>query len=224
MTAHFIQYFLATATFISSMAQASQYKADPVKDLHTNIPGYCQSPGTDIISTSFERVADEYIVKMLMSAPIDKRLGYKEFYFWMDVTHNSSKGYQPYLPHSIAWPDLYADYRIFYSINANATPPFVKAKEKVMLQKCFESNCAQDYGMIPNSAISVDVQGATVTFQWPVELLPELDSSAKIRIGYTTYFELTHCNGEDDSPQWGEDAFTIRQFFHAQDGKFDASL
>ncbi len=183
---------------------------DPKLDLHTNISNFCRSPDTDIIMTSLERRDGKYTVTMEMNAPINKSLGYKEFYFWIDATNNKQKGYQPYLPHSVAWPDLYADYRIFYSINANVTPPFIKAKEKVTLQKCLETDCAKDSGMRLASAISVEVNDATITFQWPVGLLPELDASSRIKIGYTTYFELMQCNGEDDSPQWGEKAFRIK--------------
>ena len=41
------------------------------------------------------------------------------------------------------------------------------------------------------------------------EARKHLDLAKKIKVGYTTYFSLMQCNGEDDSPQWGESAYDV---------------
>lgn len=193
----------------ASYAGLSNRNSDPENDVHFNIAGFCQNAHTDILSTNFRRENSEYIVEMTMTQKISKAAGYKEYYFWLDLTHDKTRGFQPYLPYSVAWPDLYANYRIFYSVNAGVVPPFMQAKEKVRLQNCVESNCALDSALASSTQIKVSVTENIVTFRWPVGLLPELEKSKNIRIGYTTYYELMQCNGEDDSPQWGEEALRI---------------
>ncbi len=204
------QIIIIALAMSSSLSFASNFNTDPAHDQDMNIKGaMCFSPNTDLLSTDFQRTADKYTVTMKMREKIEKVRGYKEYYFWLDVSHNTKKGYQPYLPYSVAWPDLYADYRIFYSIDANTGAYAVPAKEKITVQSCLETDCAKDYGMRYSQHVKVTANEDTVTFEWPVGLLPDLDKSAKIRVGYTTYYSLGPCNGEDDSPQWGSRAHVI---------------
>lgn len=204
--------FFTLASFSSLALAGDNINSDPIGDIHYNFVGACPSPAIDIIRTNFKRVESEYVVEMEMSKKIEKTSGYREYYFWMDVTHDKARGYQPYLPDSVAWPDLYANYRIFYSTDANngSYSPNRYAREKVLIQDCISGDCSRDESMRYESRIQVSVNENKVTFTWPVGLLPDLDKSQNIRVGYTTYFEYMNCNGEDDSPQWSEKAFRIK--------------
>jgi hypothetical protein len=200
--------FLIFALSLSAQAQVL-IKADPANDVHHNINNGCYVRDTDIISTRFERNVRtmEDSVEMELAAPINTRLGYKEFYFWIDADPGTKKGYQPYNPDSVAWKNFYADYRIFASFNndmrSGASSAFVG------LQSCATSDCSKDGGLISNSSISVRVQGNKIHFKWPSHLVGESLTASKIKIGYTTYYELVQCNGEDDAPQWGQPAYDI---------------
>lgn len=205
-------HLLSSLIFIASVSAAqaqSLLKADPANDVHHNIQNTCMNKDTDILSTHFQRDAAKMqdSVVMQMAIPVNAKLGYKEFYFWLDIDPGAKTGYQPYNPDAVAWKNFYADYRIFTSFNSDLRTG--KTVQKVTLQKCSESNCAQDYGMRSTSEIQVEVKGNLVTFTWPSKLIPESLNISKMKIGYTTYYELFHCNGEDDSPQWGDNAFVI---------------
>lgn len=200
---------LILSLYVSSSLSAPVTQKDPVGDLHMNITGMCQSPATDIVSTRFEKKDQQYIVTLQLVSSVSKMMGYKEYYFWLDVTHNKQKGYRPYMPDSAAWKNFYADYRVFYSVDANDRPPFVHPYEKVTVQKCLETDCSKDQGMLINKNIQVQTLDNSIVFKWPVGMLPDLDLAKKIKVGYTTYFSLMQCNGEDDSPQWGESAYDV---------------
>jgi hypothetical protein len=202
MKTHFLLFIIGL--YASASLASARSQKDPVGDLHMNISGLCQSPTTDIVSTHFEKIDNQYVVTLQLVSPVSKMMGYKEYYFWLDVTHNTKKGYRPYMPDSAAWKNFYADYRIFYSVDANDRPPFVQPYEKVTVQKCLETDCSKDQGMLMNKNIQVETIGSSVIFRWPVGIFSDLDLAKKIKVGYTTYFALMQCNGEDDSPQWGE--------------------
>ncbi len=201
---------ILSTLMISQFALAGGNKhADPVGDVDIK-PMACPDLQTDLVSTDFNCVGDEIVVDMEMTKEIQKNIGYKEYYFWLDLTHDTQRGYQPYNPDSVAWPDLYANYRVFYSIDANDARRNGYASERVTVQNCLETNCAQDEGMRSSSQVKISIDKKVVTFRFPVSLFPELENSKKIRIGYTTYFDFMQCNGEDDSPQWGQNAFKIK--------------
>lgn len=203
-----IKMLIAASLLLSQVSLAGNKNSDPVGDIDKKPGPWCEDLQTDMISTDFNRVGDEFVVNMEMTKEIKKDVGYKEYYFWLDIT-DTNGNYQPYNPESVAWPDLQADYRVFYSINANVDQG-EPVEERVAYQKCFDGgDCSQDQGMEYSNDIKVSIDKKTVTFRWPVSLLPEMKKAKKIRVGYTTYFEHNGCNGEDDSPQWGRNAFII---------------
>lgn len=200
--------FLVFAVGVSAQAQVL-IKADPANDIHHNINNGCYAKDTDIISTRFERNTRtmQDSVEFVLAAPVNTRIGYKEFYFWIDTDPGTKKGYQPYNPHSVAWKNFYADYRIFASFTNDLA---TKASSSfVGIQRCASSDCATDSGLVRTSGVSVRVEGNKVNFQWPSHLIAESVTATNIKIGYTTYYEFFQCNGEDDAPQWGQPAYDI---------------
>ena len=203
-----VMLLMATTLLLSTVSLAGNKNSDPVGDIDKKPGAWCEDLQTDLVSTDFNRVGDEFVVQMEMTKEIKKDVGYKEYYFWLDINHPNG-GYQPYNPQSVAWPDLQANYRIYYSINANVDSD-EPVDEKIAYQPCMNGgDCSQDQGMLQDNKIKVSIDKKTVTFRWPVSLLPEMAKAKNIRVGYTTYFEHQGCNGEDDSPQWGRNAFKI---------------
>lgn len=201
-----LQVLFSATSFAETATQT-----DAAGDVQFNLPEVCQNLNTDIVSTSLRREDSDYVVDMEMSQMIDVNEGYKEYYFWLDLNHDRARGYQPFLSHSVTWPDLFANYKIFYSVNAGVVAPFTVAKEKVRLQNCHETNCALDSDLRSSEQISVSVAENVISFRWPAGLLPELEKTKNIRVGYSSYYELMECNGEDNSPEWGEPAFQIKK-------------
>jgi hypothetical protein len=170
----------------------------------------CVDMQTDLVSTEFSREGDRFVAKMNVTTDVKRYFGsgYKEYYVWIDVNPGSRKGYQPYDPESVAWPDLYADYRIFYSLNANNDDG--STRSKIASQDCSATNCAEDGGLYWDPAVSVDIIGKTVTLSWPVTRFPKMAAAKNLKVGFTTYYEIGGaCHGEDDSPQWGRNAWAV---------------
>lgn len=211
-----LMYLFASSMLLSQVALAAgtvtspNKHSDPIGDVDNKPVAWCQDLETDLKSTDFKREGDEYVVQMEVTKEIKKTDGYKEYYFWLDITHDSNKGYTPYLPDSAAWPDMFANYRIFYSVNVYRDENGSRPEERIAIQNCFERDCSRDEGMYSTNDVKVSVVGNTVTFRWPVNLLPEMAKHKKIRVGYTTYYDMQMCNGEDDSPQWGRNAWEIK--------------
>ncbi|MBS1970994.1 MAG: hypothetical protein JSU04_11840 [Bdellovibrionales bacterium] len=203
----FVIAFLTTAHAFA----ADNVKTDPVGDIDNSITA-CPDVGTDMVETSFSREGENFVATMKMSKNIDNTFGYKEYYFWIDVNQTDKKGhpvgYQPYDPESVAWPNMYADYRIFLSLDANNESH--RAYPSVRMQDCAASDCSKDGGLRYEDNIKVDIKGNEVIFTWPKSLVPAIESAASLKVGYTTYYEIGGaCHGEDDSPQWGRNAYVI---------------
>ncbi|MGE3609938.1 MAG: hypothetical protein AB7I27_10165 [Bacteriovoracaceae bacterium] len=177
---------------------------DPVGDIDQSL-NFCSRRDTDVVKIEYKRDVQKgmEIVTFELATKVDISSGYKEFYFWLDVT-GDNKGYRPYDPDSVAWPGFYADYRVFVAYDVN---PFSGAEKRVALQDCRITDCSNDLGLYPNWNISEKVEGNKVTIWWPLTLIPELLTAKKFRIGYTTYYQMGACHGEDDAPQWGEKSF-----------------
>lgn len=181
---------------------------DQTKDIDYNIKGICHNRDTDIKSVTFKATENEYILTIEMLTEINLKSFYREYYFWLDVDPAKKDGYQPYNPFSVAWPNMYADYRIFMSIDANnyENQPITR----VGLQDCHKSDCAEDQGMYPEYSIHSVIIGNKVVFSWPKGLIIPLDRAREFLLGITTYYQFAQCNGEDDSPQWGFPSHLIR--------------
>lgn len=201
-----LQVLFSTTSFAETITQI-----DAEGDVQLNLSEVCQTLPADIVSTSLRREASDYVVDMEMSQIVDPNAGYKEYYFWLDLNHDRTRGYQPYLSNSVTWPDLFANYKIFYSVNAGVVPPFTLPKERIRIQNCHDTNCAFDSDLHSSEEISVSIFANVVSFRWRAGLLPELEKTKNIRVGYSSYYELLECNGEDNSPEWGEPAFQIKK-------------
>lgn len=201
-----LQVLFSATSFAETIVQN-----DAEGDVQLNLPEVCQHQPSDIVSTSLHRENSDYVVEMAMSQPINPVEGYKEYYFWLDLNHDGARGYRPSLSQSVTWPDLLANYKVFYSLDAGVVPPFTVPKERIRLQNCHETNCAFDSDLRSSEYIAVDITDNVISFRWPVGLLPELEKSKNIRVGYSAYYELMECNGEDNSPEWGEPAFQIKK-------------
>jgi hypothetical protein len=198
--------FLIALSLFSVISMATEYP-DPVGDVDHSMKGFCTDISTDIIRNKIEESGDDFIVTMTMSRPIALNQFYREYYFWIDTNSGSHKGYRPYLPYSVAWPDMYADFRFFLSLNSDSfTTEDVK---KVTIQNCLQTNCENDQGMIAVPKLDVKIEGSQIIFKWPKTLIPELNSAKKWRVGFTTYYSYFQCSGEDDSPQWGKECFHL---------------
>jgi len=180
---------------------------DPINDIHYNMKGTCKFQETDILSTDISRSENDFTLVITTKENIKDEKNYREFYFWLDIDPSKHNGYQPYNPHSVAWPNMFADYRIFTSLTFNEDEN--KIDQRVAIQDCQTDNCSIDSGLYSNQNISVTIKNNTVTFKWPSQLIPKLDSANKFLLGITTYHQNIFCNGEDDSPQWGKNAFLI---------------
>lgn len=200
----FILAFLTAAT----AKAADNIHTDPLKDVDHDL-NICNDLQTDMIQNNFSAQDDKYVVTMTMSKNVQSDFGYKEYYFWVDVDPTRRKGYQPYDPESVAWPNMYADYRIMLQLDANNDEH--KAYPAVKIQNCTDSDCSQDGGLHYADDVKVEIQGPNVIFTWPKTMIPEMAAASTLRVGYTTYYDYSYCNGEDDSPQWGKNAWTIIQ-------------
>ena len=170
-----------------SLAASPNRRSDPKGDVDHNPKGAnCVDLQTDIISTNLSRNDGYFMVEMQMSQKIEKTEGYKEYYFWLDVTHDSRNGFQPYMPDDVAWPNFYADYRIFYSIDAKSPG---NKYISVRTQDCKEHYCGSDDYLEVNKEVAVGVDNDKVYFVWPVGMFPEMEKAKQIRVGYTTYYE-----------------------------------
>jgi len=214
----FVFAFLAAAT--AHAADATQ--TDPRNDVD-NATTACPDLQTDMIKTSFSTTEDQFVVTMTMTNNIQQGSGYREYYFWVDVDPAKRKGYRPYDKmdyhtydaNSMAWTDMFADYRIFMSLDGNNDAR--RAVPFVAMQRCTEkadigseTDCARDNGLRRNSQITAEINGPEVTFKWPKTLIPEMAAAKTLKVGYTTYYEYGQCEGEDDSPQWGRPAWTVK--------------
>jgi len=181
---------------------------DPIGDVHLNFPT-CQEQGIDMTKVSFEVVGDQIQAQIDVTKPIFEQWGYREYYIWIDVDPSQRKGYQPYFPHSVAWENFHADYRMFFSLNQplnQKQPVFVRG-----VQDCSESNCENEVGLHnPQQQFQVEVKGSRVLFRAPLALFPNWGKEPSFQLAATTYFQLHTCNGEDDAPQWGELTKRIR--------------
>lgn len=150
--------------FLSPLAIAENFRTDTISDVHHNVVSVCQDLQTDVISTEFSRTDDQVVVKMQVSKIIQTKtnFGYREYYFWIGNPANQS-GYQPYLPDSVAWRDLYADYRVFFSLDEGV--------RRVALQNCHINDCSRDSGLNATLEISVSIEADTVVFKIPTYLL-----------------------------------------------------
>jgi len=202
-------FVTAAAVLMSPKIFADNLHTDKAGDVDHSIKSMCHDLQTDMVSNEFTRDGDKYVVKMTMAEDIQKDYGYKEYYFWLDVDPEKRKGYQPYDPESVAWPDMYADYRIFMSLDANNDDHI--AWPRIMSQDCIATDCSKDEGMRYADDIKVDIAGKTVTFSWPVGLFSKMDAAKVMKLGYTTYYEMGACHGEDDSPDWGNRAWVIKK-------------
>ena len=202
-----LKYMALASTLVCQLAFAANNKhADPVGDLDVQPMPCSNQTYTDLVSTDIKKEGSEFVVRMEVTEDIKKTGGYKEYYFWLDLTHDK-RAYQPYDPDSVAWPDLYANYRIFYSLDSNTGSDWVA--ERIAVQNCLTSNCAVDTELNRTDAVKVSIDKNVVEFRWPDDMLPEMKNLKKFRIGYTTYFDKRYCHGEDDSPQWGQKAWRV---------------
>jgi hypothetical protein len=199
---------LISGVLFSGGAKAQQW-ADPVGDIDHNINGFCRFDHTDIKNIQAVWRRDGLILKMDL-AKAHKRIGYQEYYFWLDVDPAAKKGYQPYDPYSVAWPNLYADYRVMLSYDYNTDDESTAPRQRFYIQDCRKSDCSQDAvtkGL--NASQALHVEGATVAFLVSPEDVPEIASAKSINMGATTYYQFAQCNGEDDAPQWGRRAVSL---------------
>lgn len=207
----FVIAFLTTAHAFA----ADKVVTDPAGDIdQQGVKSMCMTgTQTDMIETTFSREGDNFVATMTMTEDIGLGRGYKEYYFWIDVNQKDKRGrpvgYQPYNPDSVAWPDMYADYRIFMSLDANNSEG--RAYPNVRLQNCSESDCADDAGLRYTQDIKVEIKGPKATFTWPKSLLPDVEAAKSLKLGYTTYHEIGYCHGEDDAPQWGKNAIVVQK-------------
>lgn len=201
-------FFVSQASLAATNLSVNKNFKDMNGDIDNNIKGFCSFNETDLVGLSFKETSNEFIVTFKTVKEINLKSGYKEFYFWLDIDPGRSVGYQPYNPDSVAWPNMYADYRIFMSTDPNNYEN--KAITRIALQDCSVSDCSQDSGLYANASISAVIVGDTVVFSWPKTLLPRLKAAQKIRFGATSYYQIAQCNGEDDFPQWGDPAPEIR--------------
>jgi len=182
---------------------------DPKGDIDHNMKGGgCPWDGIDLAGMTIKKTDSEFIVTLEMTKEIKQSMGYREYYFWLDYDPSRRRGYQPYNPSSVAWPNMYADYRIFVSVDSNNWEGTTDTK--IGIQDCHQSDCAQEYGIDYFIIVNVTIAGKKVIYSWPRVSLPKLDRSNHLLIGATTYYQLAHCNGEDDLPQWGDPAHEIR--------------
>ena len=203
--------FLFALTFTafgsSSDLIVQKSSADKPFDVHHNITGFCRDLSTDIVNIDVAVHESKLKVKMKMSQNIISGFGYREYYFWVGATPSKKVGYQPYNPHSVAWPDFYATNRVFLSFNGNQFTG--QDKTKLAVQNCLESDCSEDAGMILTDEVKYTVNGKFIEFEVPRSVLPLIGSEKNVKFGFTTYYEIAQCNGEDDFPDWDEKSFNI---------------
>lgn len=181
---------------------------DPKGDIdHSMKGGGCPWDGTDLVGMTIKKTDYEFIVTLEMTREIKQNMGYREYYFWLDYDPARKSGYQPYYPSSVAWPNMFADYRIIVTVDTNNWEGTSEAK--IGVQDCHQSNCAEADGINYSAAVNATIVGNKVIYSWPRFYLPKLDRSSEILIGATTYYQLAQCNGEDDLPQWGRPAHAI---------------
>lgn len=208
---------LAFASAITS--QAVTINPDPIGDIHYEGDQIsCLGMSTDIVRTEIKTVCENsnencqshYSVTITLSENFRTNRGYREYYFWVDVDPDKKIGYQPYNPYDVAWPDLYADYRFMFTVNANHDRFYEIPSLKV--QNCSRVNCAQDEGMQNYKDLDLQIEGKNITFKWPIGMISKLEKSRHWKVGFTTYQESEDgtCSGEDDAPQWGRKAYNFR--------------
>jgi hypothetical protein len=198
---------LLSSLLASSSSFAAAVHSDPEGDVDHNIKGLCHDLSTDMVQTRIEELENDYRVTIQVSQQVMTNVGYREYYFWIDSNPAKAEGYQPYAPESVAWPDLYAKYRIYASFDANNDEHI--DEKQVFYQDCLQDDCTSE-DQQHSGDIDVQIQGDTVVFTWPKSMIPALGEAKYWKVGYTTYYEQGACNGEDDSPQWGERAFDIK--------------
>lgn len=207
-----IRYALLAALFTPLMSSASVLETvytDPENDIHHNMAPACGArKDTDIVKTEFLALENEYQVIFHLAAPVNQKAGYKEYYAWVEVNPEDKIGYQPYNPYSVAWPDLYADFRVMLAIEG-AEHPLAPPSYRVLSQDCKATDCSKDDGLKANSRIKAKVEGNIVKLAWSKAAFKDLKGKQSVKVGYTSFYDHNFCNGEDDSPQWGENAHDV---------------
>ena len=214
-----MKYFLTLSVLLGAFAaQAQTLKTDPIGDIHyQGLRSTCFGMTTDIVKTEIKTLCESgnqscrHSVSITLSESFKSNYGYREYYFWVDADPEKEIGYQPYNPSDVAWPDLFADYRFFFSVNANHNRYYDFPILKV--QNCSTVDCAQDSGMESYADLDLQIWDNKITFEWPSDMIPSLGNSRHWKVGFTTYQESKDgsCSGEDDAPQWGNKAYDYRR-------------